>query len=212
MAEFVNKIPSMDELKIAIKEAVKNAVKELFKINENFYYLVLTTSGEAHPPTLSAGSSEGLERTVKKYVEEYGYDPHEPDLALSLKWSFADTPYDCFGYEEYFRDKDIERLFYLRPSVDDCISGKITQEEWDNEYDLRLKAMILALKELDEENVFERKEKRKHLFLNVAPEYLNLREFAQILNEGEALKEVIEDNALEDDGENVEMKEKLLDF
>jgi len=202
-----NEIPSMGELKIAIKIAVKNAVTELFKINENFYYLVLITTGEAHPPYLSAGSTEGLEKAYKKYLEDYGYTPDnlKPN---DLKWSFADSPYVFFG-EKYFND--VERLFYSRPLMD----YKSTTEEWNNEYNFRLEAMELALKELDEENVFERKDKRKHLFINVAPDYLNVKNIALRLNNDEALKQVLEDDALEDEdgGENIEdIKQKYIDF
>lgn len=199
------KIPSMDELKEAIKEAVKNAVKELFKINEDFYFLVLVTPGEAHAPALSAGSTEGLQRTVKKYEEEYEADPDDPDL-LTLKWSIADSPYDCWGYEEYF--KDVEALFDLRPCIDEFIDikrkdkarQKEMDEKWEIEHALRMEAMFLAMKELDEEDVFERKTKRKHLFINVAPEWLNVRRTALLLNNDEALKQIIQDDALEADG------------
>ena len=189
-----NKNPSMDELKIAIKIAIKNAVKELFKINENFYYLVLITTGEAHTPYLAAGSTEGLEKAYIKYLEDYGYNPDNIKPS-DLKWSFADSPHVIYG-EKYFND--VETLFDLRPLMD-----YKNIEEWNNEYNFRLKAMELALKELDEENVFERKDKRKHLFINVAPDYLNVKNIALRLNKNEALKQIMEDDALEDDDVNV---------
>ncbi|MCL1992648.1 MAG: DUF4303 domain-containing protein [Spirochaetes bacterium] len=200
-----DKVPTAGELKDAIKKAVTNAVRDLFKIEEDFYFLVLFTSGEAHPPALSAGSVEGLERVVKKYVEEYGHDPDEPNLKADLKWSFADSPYDCWEYEKYFAE--VQALFDLRPQIDEFIDittkDKAREEElsrkWAEEYDLRLGAMVQALAELDAEDVFERKTKRKHLFLNVAPEHLNVRRTALLLNAGEALKQAIEDDALEPD-------------
>jgi hypothetical protein len=191
-------IPSMDELKIAIKEAVKNTVKELFEINEDFYFLVLVTTGQASPPYLSAVSIEGLKRVVNKYVEEYRYDPNDSDLEISLKWSFADSPYVLFGCEKYF--KDVESLFYLRPSLQDRLDGKMTEKEWLTEYDLRLEIMLLALKELDEEDVFERSKKRKNCFLNVSPECLNVKRTAFILNNSEIVNQVIKDGGLEEDG------------
>jgi len=198
-----NKIPSMDELKEAIKIAVRNAVKELFKINENFYYLVLITTGAADFLYLSAGSTEGLEKILKQYVEKYGYNPNNPTLKPSLKWSYADTPYNGFGYEKYF--KDVESLFSLRPQMSDFddldLEEDIIDEKCSEEYNLRLKAMELALKELDEEDVFERKGKRKHLLINVSPDYINTTMLLR-LNDAEALKEILTDGGpfIEEEG------------
>ncbi|MCL2378421.1 MAG: DUF4303 domain-containing protein [Defluviitaleaceae bacterium] len=187
-------IPSIDELKNAIKDAMRNAVKDLFEINEDFYYLVLATTGEARHPYLCACSYEGLEQTVKKYVDDYGYD-YTPQLKADLKWSSADSPYAYFRWDEYFKGKDVETLFYKRPHIDD-----LTMDEWLEEYELRISAMVAALKELDEEDVFQRKGIRKHMLINVAPNHLNIDETAFLLNNPEALKQALADNALEKDG------------
>jgi hypothetical protein len=182
-----NKNPTFDEIKNAIKKATKAAVGDLFEIDEDFYYLVLATSGDARlTPYLCACSTEGLAQTVSKHIEKYG---NEEGLEESLRWSSADSPYALFRFDEYF--KDLENLYFLRQSnVDD-----------DDDWIFYSKAMILALKELDIEDVFERKTKRKNLLINIAPDHLNLKSTAFILNDTESLQKAIEDNVLEDDAE-----------
>ena len=196
MSDSNKNIASFDEIKSEIKKATKAAVKELFVIDEDFYYLVLAMPADARfAPYLCACSTEGLTQTVKKYIEEYGYDPNEPGLEDSLRWSSADSPYAYFGNEKYF--KDLQDLYIRRwTAVEDD-----NPDTWEREWLLHSKAIILALKELDNENVFERKNKRKHLLINVAPDHLNVKSTAYILNDKELFEKAIDDNILEDDAE-----------
>jgi hypothetical protein len=105
-------ILSSNELKQAIKEAVKKSVEDLFKINENFYWLVLITTEEAHPPLLSAWSFEALNK--------YNND-------INKKWSYYESPYFNYG-QKYFLKAN--KLFNLRPVMDE----KMTDKEWNKEY------------------------------------------------------------------------------
>jgi hypothetical protein len=164
---------SANELKEAIKEAVKKSVAELFKTDENFYWLVLITTEEAHPPIISAWSVEALSK--------YNNDIHK-------KWSYSESPY--FNYGQKYFEKTNE-LFGLRPEMNE----KMTDKEWNEEYDFRLSTMEMALKELDEENIFERKTIRKNMVINVEvipPSYENT-ERALRLNNKEILKEIMEE-------------------
>ncbi|MHC6204295.1 DUF4303 domain-containing protein [Breznakiellaceae bacterium SP9] len=166
------KIPSSGELKSEIKDAVKNTVNDLFKINENFYYLVLITTEEGLPPILSAWSVEAFE----KYNDNH------------IKWSYADSPYYNYG-GKYFNK--VNELFRLRPLMNE----KMTNEEWNDEFNIRIAAMELALKELDEENIFERQNKNKNMVINVEvipPNYENTKR-ALRLNKKEILKEIMEE-------------------
>jgi hypothetical protein len=157
-----------NELKNELKKAVKNAVSSLFEKNEDFYFLVLVTDEEAHSPILSAWSKE-------KYQEIDDKD---------IKWSYADSPYFNYG-DIFFREVDI--LFSQRPQMDLLMSEK----EWVDEFNFRLYLMEIAMKELDEEDFFERKSKRKDLIINVEvmpPSFANT-ERALRLNSKETLKE-----------------------
>jgi hypothetical protein len=165
-------ISSENELKQEIKDAVQKSVNDLFNINENFYYVVLVTTGEAHSPILSAWSTEAL----NKYND------------IDIKWSYADSPYFNYG-KEYF--EKVNRLFSLRPLMNE----NMTENEWNEEYNLRLNAMENAMKELDDENIFERKDKRKNMIINVEvmpPDYENT-ERALRLNNKEILKEILDE-------------------
>ena len=78
-------------------------------------------------------------------------------------------------------------LFQLRP----IMTEKMTDEEWNNELNLRLTAMELALNELDKENIFERQNNRKNMVINVEvmpPNYENT-ERALRLKKKEILKD-----------------------
>jgi hypothetical protein len=130
-------VPSANKLKREIKDAVQKSVNDLFNGNENFYYIVLVTTEEAHSPILSAWSTEAF----NKYND------------INIKWSYADSPYFNYG-KEYF-DK-INKLFSLRP----LLNENTTENEWNEEYNLRLNAMENAMKELDDENIFERKDNK----------------------------------------------------
>ena len=193
LSDSNNNIPTFEEIKAAIKKATKAAVEELFAIGEDFYYLVLATSGDTRlTPYLCACSTEGLAQTVKKYIEEYGYDPNESSLEESLRWSSADSPYAYYGYDKHF--KDLENLYTQSwTAIDDN-----DHDMWEQERVFHSNAIILALKELDDEGVFERKIKRKHLFINIAPDHLNVKSTAYILNDNELFEKAMNDNILED--------------
>lgn len=142
--------PSEAELKDAIYKASKKAFSELFTVYpENYYYCALITTGEAHPPFISAWSKEALTKTA-----------NTEEKRKALKWSYADSPYCCYG-EEYF--SEVKELFYKRPEM----SLELNDEEWNEEYNIRLNAMEAAIAVLDAESLFGKGEERNLIVINV---------------------------------------------
>ena len=146
--------PELQPLGDAIFEAAKKAFLKLFENGEHYYYCVLLTTGEALPPCIAAWSAEALERLVKKESipeEEIPY----------YKYSFADSPYYAFGYEEYFQQ--VVQLFEQRDSLMDYNN----EEQWNEEYNLRLAAIVYAMKKLDASGIFALNQPREQVYINV---------------------------------------------
>ena len=179
--------PSEEELIDVIETAAESAITALFREHpEHFYYCSLITTGEAHPPTLTAWSEEALDREVAK-----GRSREE------LRWSYVDSPYFCYG-EEFFGEA--RRLFTERPPMDSA-----SVDRWNEEYNFRLRCMEEAMKILDNKGLFGEGEKRKNIIINVEvmpPDYTNT-ERARRLNPSESLTEwlatVAEDPDEDDD-------------
>lgn len=161
--------PEMDDLRLAIAAAVEAAYSALLhETGETFYYFSLTTTGEAHPPVISAWSTEQLERLPQA-------------RRAALKWSYADSPYYGFG-EGHFAE--VRRLFSKRPSL-----GALPSGERQMEYELRLDAMEEALRLLDQRGLFGVGEDRLRLVIHaevMPPDFTNT-ERAMRLNLPEAL-------------------------
>lgn len=148
-------IPTKYQLVESIKLACKEVISSLFNKNENFYYIVLITDGEAHSPFLSAWSHEAL----NNYLTENSIELDSED-ALDVKWFYNDSPY-CFFDSESF--KDVNELFKLRPKMDENMSN----QEWESEFNLRISAMEDALKELNKEGLFGQNQERDKIMINV---------------------------------------------
>ena len=146
--------PELQPLGDAIFEATQKAFLKLFENGEHYYYCVLLTTGEALPPCIAVWSEEALERLVKEVSipeEEIPY----------YKYSFADSPYYAFGYEEYFQQ--VVQLFEQRGSLMDYNNEK----QWNEEYNLRLAAMVYAMKKLDASGIFALNQVREQVYINV---------------------------------------------
>lgn len=169
-------IPSEEELKNAIANAVRNAVKNLFENSpgHHFYYIALITSGDVLAPSLTAWSKEALENELSK---------NEGIERLDIKWSYADSPFFPVG-EQYF--DAVRRLFESRPKLDPNDS-----EQWEDEFQFRMRAMEAAMAELDREGVFGSERARGGLVINVEvmpPDHTNTVR-ARRLNKDESLQE-----------------------
>lgn len=165
------KIPTEDDLAKEIKVATRLSFEKLIQTYPgHYYYFTLITSGEAFPPIVSAWSIEALESAA-----------NNKEIRELIKWSYADSPF-CFFGEEFFQD--VKQLFFKRPYLIDLPDG-----EWEKEYDLRLNAMERALKELDEEGLFEKNGPRNSIVINaeVMPPDATNTERAIRLNPPEAI-------------------------
>ena len=123
-----------DDLTESIEAYVAESFRGLLDARpEDFYYITLATTGEAHPPVLSAWSREALNAVPIA---------DRP----SLKWSYADSPYYDFG-EAYFGI--VEAAFEKRPSLD-----SLSENARDAEVCSRLAAMEEAIVRLDQKGLF----------------------------------------------------------
>ncbi|NOU79936.1 DUF4303 domain-containing protein [Paenibacillus sp. LMG 31459] len=90
---------AMESLTLAIADAARTSFRTLFENGERYYYCTLYTTGEGHAPSLSAWSWEALEREAARQGEESGAP--EATIAELIKWSYADSPYCCYGDENF---------------------------------------------------------------------------------------------------------------
>lgn len=168
---------SIEMLADEIMKAARTAFIELFSTNEDFYYCSLITTGEAHAPFISAWSREALRR----FTRENGLDEKDEE---SIRWSYADSPYfdvgsKCFG--------EVRRLFELRSPMNHAMS----EIEWQHEFNGRIEAMEIAMKELDRQGIFGNGEDRDKVVINVEvmpPDYSNTQRAIR-LNSTNALSE-----------------------
>ncbi|MFJ7370634.1 DUF4303 domain-containing protein [Lysinibacillus sp. NPDC098008] len=153
-------------LAVEIANAARKSFLELFKSGERFYYCTLYTTGEGHAPSISAWSWEALEREAVKQASRSNRSPCE--MANLLKWSYADSPYCCFGEENFTA---VYKCFAQRPYM-----WTLEEDEWQEELLLRLKAMELALKKLANEELFSLNQPRDSICIVVEimpPEAIN---------------------------------------
>lgn len=140
--------------------AARKTFLDLFKNGERYYYCALCTTGEGHAPCVSAWSWEALERQAAKQT-----NCDISERASLIQWSYADSPYYCYG-EDHF--SNVQQCFNKRPSI-----PTIKGEKWQQELAVRLAAMELAMKKLDEEGLFEVNQARDSVLEVMPPEGLN---------------------------------------
>lgn len=167
--------PKKADLVDAIAAAARKAVVSMFAgyPKDHFYYCSLITTGEAHAPNLCAWSYEKLNEL----------SAGDPEARRELKWSYADSPFYCYG-EEYF--DLVRRLFDQRPGMDASSS-----EQWLAEYTTRVDAMVEAMQRLDSEGTFGVGAQRGAIVINVEvmpPDRSNV-ERALRLNPRDALRD-----------------------
>ncbi len=153
-----------EELASSMTEAACGAVAELFRQypDDTFYYCSLITTGEGHTPYLTAWSKEKLDEAVK--AQRGG-----EELAAELKWSYADSPFCCFG-QSYF--DGVKQILVGRSESKDRDSTSDA-----NELEFRLAAMEFAMATLDKENVFGTGNERLQILINaevMPPDHSNV--------------------------------------
>jgi hypothetical protein len=144
-------VPTEFDLADAVYRATRAAVSDLFREHpdHHFYYCSLVTTGEAYGPALSAWSTEALAAAASAS----DFD------AEMLKWSYADSPFCCYGEQHL---QPIRALFDARPQVFD-----VSDDDADVEYELRLRAMESAMARLDDEGLFGSGDQRLGIVINV---------------------------------------------
>ena len=129
-------------------EAVKNSFSKLFSDNkEHFYYCTLVMA-ECGCPYISAWSEEAFERKVQNIPA---------DEAEYYRWSYADSPYCAYGYDEYFGEVSREYWKSLDGLDDEEYCLKI--DEWMN-------IMERVMSVLDSQGLFALNQKREDVFIN----------------------------------------------
>lgn len=148
--------PSEKDLADAIEEAAGRAIAALFSEHpsEHFYYCALITSGEAHSPTLTAWSTEALDRELQQ-----SKSPEE--ARWWLEWSYGESPYFCSGQEHFER---VNRLFSERPPID---ARRMSEAEIESEFQLRIRSMETAMSTLDSRGLFGSGPRRLEIVVNV---------------------------------------------
>ncbi|RAV23398.1 DUF4303 domain-containing protein [Paenibacillus contaminans] len=140
----MKRITEIEALAAEIADTARKTFLSLFKNGERYYYCTLYTTEEGHAPSISAWSREALE--VEAARQGDASDKPGSTIAELIKWSYADSRYCCFGDENF---DHVKLRFVERPSISD-----LADDEGNREFDLRLKAMELAMKMLDDEGVF----------------------------------------------------------
>lgn len=171
------------ELSSAIAEATRHAYYNLVHLHpESYYYFSLITTGEAHPPVIAAWSHEALAAAIAERSDR--------DQAASwLKWSYADSPYFCFG-ETYFAK--VQELFRSRPDI-----RFLSDAEREEEFELRLRAMENAVASLNSAGVFGTGKERESIVVTVEvmpPDFSNTERTIR-LNPPRAIKDWLEEIA-----------------
>ncbi len=177
----------VEELEIATRKAILK-FKEAY--NEEFYYCTLITDRLGNWPFLTICTKESLNRMLETEddIEEALY---------YLKWSYADSPYLAYGAEYFDKVKDIisKRSHLIDSSVDD--------EQFEKEFQLRLKSMEQVIFNLDKEGLFGSGKERLKVVVNaevMPPDYGNT-EILLRLNPLEALTEWLDEFAEVEDSE-----------
>lgn len=125
--------------------AAENSFNDLFeKVNETFYYCTLVMQ-ELSVPYISAMSHEALNRLSTSNKTD-------------IKWSYADSPYCGYGYNEFF--SDVDKLFKTR------FENLHNDEAIENEYLVWIASMEEVMRILDSTGVFGVGEKRYNVFIN----------------------------------------------
>lgn len=156
-----------------LKHAAKKSFESLFKEHEEQFYYCTFIQAEDGTPFIFACSYEGLDRTL----EQNGIDKNDENERSEFKWSYADSPYCAYGYDD---------------------------EAYDREFEIRLNSMEEAMRQLDEEGLFGVGEERKKVVViaEVMPPDYTYTERALRLNPREALTEWLEECAEDEDEED----------
>ena len=106
-----------------------------------------------------------------------------------LKWSYADSPYNCYKHEEYFAA--VWQLFKILPDL-----WRLDEDAIHTELAFRNEAMVTAMARLDAEDIFALNQPRDAIIVNVENQPLDAVNLANAkrLNSPEAMADWFQDN------------------
>ncbi|WP_295219625.1 DUF4303 domain-containing protein [Ruminococcus sp.] len=176
------------ELEKMLTNSAGKCIKQLFHDHKEQFYYCAFIKLENSTPFISAWSFEALEHVI--------HDNQVNDAEKKMyKWSYADSPYCAYQYDDYFLD--IQKIYEERISQIHSESDYIAEELfW-------LNSMEKAMSNLDKMGLFGVGEKRLQIVINVEvmpPDFSNT-ERALRLNPRLALTEWLEECSEEDEFE-----------
>lgn len=165
----INDLKVDNKLIKMIEEAMEKALNKLFEEHkETFYCFTLNTSGEAFSVSFTAYSKEGLEKIVSESLKRNPERDIEEEIQC-LKWSYADSPYSLYCYNEYFShiaDYIINKRKKLK-----------TERRIDNHREKVLNSMEKAMYNIDSKGKFSNGQQRSNIVINVEftpPDYTSV--------------------------------------
>ena len=173
--DFTFNIKEINDLKVdsklvkMIEEAIEKDLNKLFEEHkETFYCFTLNTSGEAFSVSFTAYSKEVLEKLVSKELKRNPEIDIEKEMHC-LKWSYADSPYSLYCYDEYFSHIS-DYIFNKREKLK-------TERQIDNHIEKVLNSMEKAMYNIDSKSKFSNGQQRSNIIINVEfipPDYTNV--------------------------------------
>lgn len=149
-------MPDKNEIVKVLYEAAEKSFTALFGEHgdEHFYYCTLVMA-DAATPCMSAQSEESL----KKYLDDHGINAS--DDIFDYKWSWADSLYCAYGYEEYFGE--VDKLF--QETLGKLMNSDCDDDVLEEEYQNWLNSMETVMKMLDEKGIFGSGKQREEIFV-----------------------------------------------
>lgn len=186
---------SNEQIVNLLVEAAGGCFKKLFREHkERFYYCSLIMA-EDSCPFISAWSYEALERITVECESDNTVESQK-----MYKWSYADSPYCAYGYDEFFGE--VKTLFQARRK------NLTSNADWISESNLWLDSMEKTMSILDKRDVFNCTPNRNDIVINaeIMPPESSNTERAVRLNPPNALTEWIEECSEEDEDDFEEGK------
>ncbi len=138
-----------------LENAAERSFRSLFEnTGEKFYYCSLIMSEEC-TPFISAWSEEALERLMlQMQIKENDYETKNE----IYRWSYADSPYCAYGFDDYFQN--VDKLFQKR------LSTSLSDDEYIMELEIWINSMEEAMRILDYKGLFGNGKARKSVLIN----------------------------------------------
>ena len=182
-----NAMERKEKIYNTLMTAAKKGFTSLFsQHHEHFYYCALIMM-EIATPCIGAISEESLEQVLN---DNYSDRKDRNEIRTAIKWSYADSPYIGFGFEEYFQE--VDKLFN-----NDIWSEKLACEEYEQRVNDWISIMVDVMRELDKKGVFSSNVDRSNLFINAElqpPDSSTNLDNARALNDDAIFSKWFEDN------------------